>query len=132
MVFYHGATKEEITRILTVSYGLGIPFSIIAPIVVSKYGLRFGLYTGAFLTFIGSLLCCVSTFPGLMTEENGIPPIVWYWMTLVGQALTGMACPFLACIPTKVSQGWFNEKQVIQNSYTIPNIVSKIKRCYII
>ena len=112
VVFYRVATKEEITRILTVSYGLGIPFSIVAPLVVSKYGLRFGLYTGAILTFIGSLFCCVSTFPGVMTEENNVDPIVWYWMTLIGQALTGMASPFLACIPTKVSQGWFNEKQV--------------------
>ena len=50
-----------------------------------------------------------------MTEENNVPPNVGYWMTLVGQALTGMASPFLACIPTKVSQGWFDEKQVNYN-----------------
>jgi hypothetical protein len=49
-----------------------------------------------------------------MTEENNAPPNNWYWMTLIGQALTGVASPFLACIPTKVSQGWFNEKQVIK------------------
>ena len=97
------------------SYGLGVPFSIVAPLVVSKYGLRFGLYTGAIFTFIGSLFCCVSTLPGLMTEENNVSPSVGYWMTLFGQALTGMASPFLACIPTKVSQGWFDEKQVNKN-----------------
>ena len=115
IVFYRGSTKQDITRILTVSYGLGVPFSIVAPLVVSKYGLRFGLYTGAIFTFIGSLFCCVSTLPGLMTEENDVPPSVGYWMTLFGQALTGMASPFLACIPTKVSQGWFDEKQVNYN-----------------
>ena len=117
-MFYKGSTKEDITRILTVSYGLGIPFSIVAPFVVSKYGLRFGLYVGAILTFVGSLMCCLSTFPGLMNEENSVPPVVWYWMTLVGQALTGMASPFLACVPTKVSQGWFDEKQVCVNKKT--------------
>jgi hypothetical protein len=25
--------------------------------------------------------------------------------------LTGIACPFISCIPTKVSQHWFNEEQ---------------------
>ena len=110
--FYRGSTSKDITRILTVSYGLGIPFSIVAPVVTSKYGLRCSLYVAALFTFIGSLLCCISTFPDSLTEESFITPTVAYWMTLMGQALTGIACPFLACLPTKVSQNWFDEKQV--------------------
>ena len=27
------------------------------------------------------------------------------------QAMTGVACPFISCIPTKVSQQWFGEEQ---------------------
>ena len=29
----------------------------------------------------------------------------------LGQALTGMGCPFISCVPTKVSQNWFGESE---------------------
>ena len=32
-------------------------------------------------------------------------------MALIGQALTGVACPFIACVPTKISQHWFADEQ---------------------
>ena len=53
-------------------------------------------------------MCCLSTFPGLreVTEPN-----VWYWCTLVGQAITGCANPFIYCLPMKVSHHWFEEGQ---------------------
>ncbi len=28
-----------------------------------------------------------------------------------GQALTGVACPFISCVPTKISQHWFGDSQ---------------------
>ena len=38
-------------------------------------------------------------------------PSVWYWMTLIGQALGGIGAPFIACLPTKISHQWFPEKE---------------------
>ena len=38
-------------------------------------------------------------------------PEVWYWLTLCGQALTGIGAPFVACLPTKISHIWFNENE---------------------
>ena len=38
-------------------------------------------------------------------------PSVWYWMTLIGQALSGIGAPFIACLPTKISHQWFPEKE---------------------
>ena len=29
----------------------------------------------------------------------------------MGQALTGIGCPFIACVPTKISQHWFADEQ---------------------
>jgi len=30
---------------------------------------------------------------------------------LTGQALTGVACPFISCVPTKISQHWFGDAE---------------------
>ncbi len=34
-----------------------------------------------------------------------------YCLALFGQAITGLASPFIASVPTKVSQHWFDENQ---------------------
>ena len=56
----------------------------------------------------GGLLCCLSTFPKL---ADNIEPDAKFYLALVGQALTGIACPFISCVPTKVSQNWFSDEQ---------------------
>jgi hypothetical protein len=38
-------------------------------------------------------------------------PDVWYWLTLSGQAITGIAAPFVSCLPTKISHQWFAESE---------------------
>ena len=103
-------SNEDITRILTISYGIGMPFCIVGTYVVSRYGLRLGIYIGGILTFVGGLLCCLSTFPYLREHFH---PDIWYWMSVTGQAMTGMGSPFIACVPTKISHQWFREKERI-------------------
>ena len=103
-------SADDISRIVTISYGIGMPFCIVGTYVVSKYGLRPAISIGALLTFSGSLLCCLSTFPYL---RDLMTPATWYWMSLIGQALTGMGIPFIACVPTKISNHWFQEHQRI-------------------
>ena len=34
-----------------------------------------------------------------------------YVFTILGQALTGMGCPFISCVPTKISQNWFGDSE---------------------
>ena len=71
--------------------------------VVERRGLRSGLMLGAWLTMAGGALCCLSTLPGLLGYQ-----FAWwdtraaFTLTVIGQALTGMACPFISCVPTKV------------------------------
>ena len=110
LVLTFQCSAKDISRILTVSYGIGMPFCIVGTYVVSKFGLRLAINIGALLTFGGGLLCCLSTFPYL---RDLMSPDVWYWMSLVGQALTGMGSPFIACVPTKISHHWFQEHQRI-------------------
>jgi len=55
-------------------------------------------------------MCCLSTFPYL---RNYFDPSVWYWLSLAGQSLSGFGCPFISCVPTKISQNWFNDDQRI-------------------
>ena len=95
---------------MTVSYGIGMPFCIVGTYIVSKYGLRLAISIGALLIFFGGLLCCLSTFPYL---RDLMTPDAWYWMSLIGQALTAIGSPFIACLPTKISNHWFQEHQRI-------------------
>jgi len=80
------------------SYAAGIPTCLLATYLVESRGLKFGIRIGSILTGLGGFLCCVGTFPGLSVY---IPIHVQYWMALLGQAATGVACPFISCVPTK-------------------------------
>lgn len=44
-----------------------------------------------------------------MADE--IPDNTKFILALIGQALTGIACPFISCVPTKISQHWFSDNQ---------------------
>ena len=105
---FYQVSHKDIQLILIISYSLGIPCACVATFILTKHGLRVGLLVGASLTLLGGFLCCLSTFPGIREHSS---PKCWYFMTLIGQALTGIASPFISCVPTKVSQHWFNEKQ---------------------
>ena len=95
----HISNSKEVKRICTVSYGLGLPGCVAATVVLSKFGLRVGLYLGAILTLTGGLLCCLSS---LSVITDSTPSSAWYWMALLGQALSGFGSPFISCVPTKV------------------------------
>ena len=53
-------------------------------------------------------MCCLSTLPYLSDDLN---PNDKFYLALIGQALTGIACPFISCVPTKISQHWFSDEQ---------------------
>ena len=45
------------------------------------------------------------------TIRDLFSPAVWFWTSVIGQAITGMGSPFIASVPTRISQNWFSEKQ---------------------
>ena len=53
----------------------------------------------------GECLCLMSSIPWV--DPDYISSDAKYYLALVGQALTGMAAPFITCLPTKISQHWF-------------------------
>ena len=53
-------------------------------------------------------MCCLSTLPSL---SDGLEPEAKFWLAFIGQAMTGIACPFISCVPTKISQHWFSDEQ---------------------
>ena len=58
--------------------------------------------------FSGGLMCCLSTLPYLSDDLSNDNK---FYLALIGQALTGVACPFISCVPTKISQHWFSDEQ---------------------
>jgi len=108
---YYQVSGPEVDLIPMISYGLCIPFCLLAVYIVERRGLRFGLLVGAWLTAVGGSLCCLATLPGVWGGEVWWSQAVAFRLTVVGQALTGMGCPFISCVPTKVSQNWFGEKE---------------------
>ena len=101
-------TGEQLDLIPTVSYAAGVPTCLIATYLIESRGLKTGVKIGAYLTGVGGLLCCLSTFPGL---NKSVPKEVQYWLAVVGQGITGVACPFISGVPTKISQHWFPDRQ---------------------
>ena len=112
----------QVDLIPMVSYGLCVPFCLIAVYIVERRGLRFGLMLGSWLTAVGggihvfnlrnvsdSLsdspgLCCLATVSGVWSGDSWWSTHTAFVLTVLGQALTGMGCPFISCVPTKVSQ----------------------------
>ena len=98
---YYDVTGEQLDLIPTVSYAAGVPTCLIATYLIESRGLKAGVKIGAYLTGVGGLLCCLSTFPWI---SQFFPKSYQYWMAVIGQGITGVACPFISGVPTKVSQ----------------------------
>lgn len=105
---YYDQAGETMDLIPTISYGLGVPCCLLATYVVENIGLKVGLHIGGLLTGLGGAFCCLSSFPYVADE---IPDNTKFILALIGQALTGIACPFISCVPTKISQHWFSDNQ---------------------
>ena len=58
-----------------------------------------GILLGCSLTFLGGLVRAISTMPGL---TNSMSQDTQFWLSVVGQALTGMGNPLAVSVPTKV------------------------------
>ena len=101
-------TGEELDLIPTVSYAAGVPTCLIATYIIESRGLKTGVKIGAYLTGIGGLLCCLSTFPWI---SDFFDKYHQYWLAVIGQGITGVACPFISGVPTKISQHWFPDRQ---------------------
>ena len=106
---YYDQSGETMDLIPTVSYGFGIPCCLLATYTVDRFGLKAVLHIGGLLTGFGGFLCFLSSLPYLADEHMSAD--AKFYLALIGQALTGVACPFISCVPTKISQHWFNEKQ---------------------
>ena len=59
---YYNQPGERMDLIPTVSYGLGVPFCMIATYVVERFGLKVGLHIGGILTGIGELYIVYSDY----------------------------------------------------------------------
>ena len=104
---YYQVSGPEVDLIPMVSYGLCVPCCLVAVYIVERRGLRCGLLVGAWLTAVGGGLCCVATVPGLASPASSLhqlwSPRTAFSLTVLGQALTGVGCPFISCVPTKVT-----------------------------
>ena len=108
---YYQVTGPVVDLIPMISYGLCVPFCLLAVYIVERRGLRLGLTIGSWLTAVGGGLCCLATLPGVWGGQLWWSRYHAFVITVLGQALTGMGCPFISCVPTKVSQNWFGESE---------------------
>ena len=54
------------------------------------------------------MLCCLSSMPELNDSYSNNNR---FNIALLGQAFRGIASPFISCLPTKISQNWFNDSE---------------------
>eukprot|EP00092_Neocalanus_flemingeri_P028874 GFUD01031352.1.p1 GENE.GFUD01031352.1~~GFUD01031352.1.p1 ORF type:complete len:468 (+),score=76.63 GFUD01031352.1:210-1613(+) len=105
---YFEQNVNKIDLLATISFYVGIPMCLVSTFVVDALGFRTGMLLGTSLTFLGALVRCLSTFPGL-TDSMDLN--LQFILSVVGQALTGMGNPIAVSVPTKVSQNWFPESE---------------------
>ena len=101
---YYKKDTDSVDLLSSIGFAVGIPLCIAATWILDRKGLKFGLYMGISLTFLGGLLRFLSTLEGL---KDHISLNGQFWMAFVAQALVGIANPLAVSVPTKVSQHWF-------------------------
>ena len=62
---YFGKTVNQIDLLATISFYVGIPMCLVSTFVVDALGFRAGMLLGTSLTFVGGIVRCLSTLPGL-------------------------------------------------------------------
>ena len=67
-------------------------------------------------------MCCISSFYYIW-DDDGVPKgDIRFYLALFGQALTGIANPFLIGIPTKVRNNIIRNVSYMYNSEYFPKI----------
>ena len=56
---YYDQPGDSMDLIPTLSYGLGVPCTVMATVIVERRGLRVGLLIGGFLTGVGKMLLVI-------------------------------------------------------------------------
>ena len=104
---YH-QSEQRMDYIPILHSGAGIPFCIMTMIVyvVENHGLQTGLKITGTLTFIGGLMCFVSSAPKFWMSYFSK-----YYLALVGQVLMGIATSFLDPLMLRINQLCFDENQ---------------------
>lgn len=104
---YFETTADQVDWLGTISFLVGIPMCVASTYVVDTWGFKTGIYAGSVLTLAGGTVRALSTLQGVWDLDLGSQ----YYISLFGQALTGMGNPFAVSLPTKVSQNWFGERE---------------------
>ena len=104
---YH-QSEQRMDYIPILHSGAGIPFCIMTMIVyvVENHGLQTGLKITGTLTFIGGLMCFVSSAPKFWMSYFSK-----YYLALVGQVLMGIATSFLDPLMLRINQLCFDENK---------------------
>lgn len=105
---YYKKDVGAIDLLSSIGFFVGIPTCLASTWIVDKLGLKTAVYLGCILTFMGGLVRGISSFPMI---GDSIDKETQYWLSFVGQALTGAGNPMAVSVPTKVSQHWFKESQ---------------------
>ncbi len=78
---YYNKTLSDIDWLGSIGFIVGIPMCLASTWIVDQMGLRFAIFTGAILTFLGGLVRALSSFPGI---GDHVDLNVQYWLAFLG------------------------------------------------
>eukprot|EP00118_Oscarella_pearsei_P026715 m.310333 g.310333 ORF g.310333 m.310333 type:complete len:567 (+) comp50976_c0_seq1:35-1735(+) len=96
---YYSVGEFPINCLSLVFFIISIPFGFFGAWLLDTYGLKLGLWIGAWLNAVGAVVRYLSCFNHS------------YAIVLVGQMICAIAQPFILFAPTKLASFWFSEDQ---------------------
>lgn len=97
---YYDKSVDMIDLLSSIGFIVGMPFCILSSFIVSKLGLKFGIWFAVVCTFFGGVFRMFSSFP---SWSDTLDRSIQFWLAFVSMVFTGVANPMVVSIATKVN-----------------------------
>ena len=96
---YYGVGSSDVNMLALVFYIVYVPLALPLTWMLDRFGLRVGMYVAAATNGAGGLIRIIGTGHG-----------GYIWL-LIGNVVSAISLPILMAIPTKLTAGWFADKE---------------------
>lgn len=101
LTFYYSISNLQVNMFSIIYFCVYVSCIIFATKIIELKGLRYSIILAGFLNFLGALIKC-----GSLNQEFG------YYVALLGQFFSALACLLIFNIPPEIATTWFSSEEV--------------------